>query len=193
MIKKLQLVGFSICITLIITGLVLLVSRPPHGSPVILLPTETPGDITIYINGAVNHPGVYTLPHGSRLQDGILAAGGLTSDANNTALNLAEVLSDEGFIHVLKNGEVIQSATSLPSDYTGSSKGIITSVRQVDINHATLEEIMTLPGIGPTKANAIILYRTTTGLFQKADDLLLVNGIGPSTLEQIKDWILILP
>lgn len=192
MIKKLQFIGLGIFIGLIITGLVLLVCRPPSGSPVIILPTDAPGEITIYINGAVNQVGVYSLPFGSRLQDGLIAAGGLSADADVSSLNLAKLLSDEEFIHIYKVGEAY-SASAFPYSNLNDTKGIITNTQKVDINHATMDEIMNLPGIGATKANAIITFRSENGFFKHIDDLLLVNGIGPSILEQISGFIEILP
>lgn len=192
MIKRLQLIGLGIFIGLIITGLILLVCRPPSGSPVTILPTDMPGVITIYVNGAVKQTGVYTLPHGSRLQDGLSAAGGLTADADVSFLNLAKLLSDEEFIHIYEQGEN-QSPSNLAYNNLSDTKGIIIDTQKVDLNHATVDEIMTLPGIGATKANAIIAFRTQYGFFKNIDDLLLVNGIGPSILEQISGFIEILP
>lgn len=187
-----QLIVLSIFLALVIAGLILLVARPPHGSPVVILPTKTSDGISVYINGAVLKPGVYKLPIGSRIQDAIAMAGGVTPDADYSALNLAATLSDEDFIHVKTIGEV-NSSPSTTSQITGDTKGIIVNTQKVDVNHATLDELITLPGIGPVKAQAIITYRSTAGPFTKPDDLLQVDGIGPATLEQILDLIEINP
>jgi len=149
--KKLQLIGLGIILGLIVTGVILLVSNPPHGKPVILLPTETPGLVTIYINGAVVQPGVYSLEPGSRIEDALTLAGGFTPEANKNIVNLAEILQDEDFVHIPAIGEDI--TTNNKTTVEGNSDdGIIGLIKPVDINHATIEQLMTIPGIGPTKS-----------------------------------------
>ncbi len=188
MAKKIVSIAMYCCIGLLTAGLVLLVARPPHGSPILILPTHTPAGLTIYITGEVIHPGVYTLEPGSRVEAAITAAGGLTSKAAVSSINLAELLHDEQSIHVSSIDES-RSANS-PSV---AQEGIIDPDGLIDINTATSEQLQTLPGIGPTKAEAIIEFRNANGQFQTVNDLLLVPGIGEVTLSQIADYITINP
>lgn len=140
-------------------------------------PTATPAPVTVYVTGAVAHPEqLFTLPPGSRVQDAIDAAGGLTDNADLERVNLAAILSDGDQIHVPeKNVEVVLPTTS--------------GGQIVHINTATAEELDTLPGVGPSLAAAIIAYRDTNGAFTSLDDLDLVEGVGPALLENIKDLV----
>jgi competence protein ComEA len=138
-------------------------------------PTATAGPILVYVTGAVNNPQTtVSLPPGSRVQDAIEAAGGLTADADLERVNLAGILHDGDQIHVPSIGEATE--TILPTETGG---GI------VYINTATLEELMTLPGIGQATAQAILDYREANGRFASLEDLDNVEGIGPATLEEI--------
>lgn len=190
--KSLQLIGLSILLALMISGIILLVSTPPHGSPVIILPTKANDTVAVYINGEVKSPGVYSLTRGNRVSDAIEAAGGLSNLADPSSINLAVVVNDEDFIHVPALGEKVVPTNTVGTT-SSDTKGIIATNQKVDVNHATLEELMTLPGIGPVKAQAILTYRTNNGLFTIADDLLKVSGIGPSTLEKIAAYVVINP
>jgi len=88
------LAAFIIMGVLLGVGILFLVTRPPRGEPIVLLPAPTPAPITVYISGSVNQPGLYALPTGSRVNDAIQAAGGFTGEANTGVLNLAEILED---------------------------------------------------------------------------------------------------
>jgi competence protein ComEA len=140
--------------------------------------TEAADDIIMVdVKGAVYHPGVYKLLPNMRVQDAINLAGGLTKNADPFSINLAERVYDEMSIIVLEKGE---SSNALPSS---------TSSPKIRINKATLEEIESLPGIGPKKAEAIIQYRDENGPFKQVEDLLEVSGIGEKTLEQLKEYL----
>jgi competence protein ComEA len=177
----LWLVGFFIVGVLLGVGVLFLVTRPPRGEPIALIPAPTPAPITVYISGNVNQAGLYALPPGSRVNDAIQAAGGFTQDANIGLINLAEILED---------GEQIDVPAVIPADSTpGASKSIIQSIPLVDINIATLEQLDTLPEIGPITAQNIIDYRNANGPFAKIEDIQDVKGIGTVTFEKIKDLI----
>lgn len=133
--------------------------------------------IIVDIKGAIHQPGVYEMEPNSRVKDVVDKAGGFTKDANEHEINLAQKLFDEMIIIVPKMVEGDkQSNTASQSN-------------KIRINYATVEEIETLPGIGPSKANAIIQYREEHGYFQKVEDLLQVSGIGEKVLEAIKEEI----
>ena len=151
-------------------------ARPPLE---ILLPTTTAApstELKVYISGAVAHPGVYTLRQGDRVVDAIDAAGGPTQNADLTRINLAAKVKDEQQIHVPKPGE------SLPQESSGQPQ-------KININTASAELLETLPGIGETKAQAIINYRKEHGDFKRIEDLVEVTGIGSSTYENLKHLI----
>lgn len=144
---------------------------PPTGTPA---PTLTPSPITVYITGAVAQSGVtLTLPYASRVEEALAAAGGALPDADLERINLAAVLRDGDQVHVPLQGE---GDTALATPSGG---------QLVRINTATLEEINTLPGIGPALAERIIAYREANGAFASLDDLDQVEGIGPDLLAEI--------
>ncbi len=188
MVKKLISASLFCLLGLLSAGLVLLIARPPHGAPIMLLPTDTEENVVVYVTGAVESPGVYTLPPASRVEAVIAAAGGFATDASTTSVNLAATIHDGQSIHVPSSNE--QPAPSLPAV---DQQGIINSTGLIDINTATIEELEQLPGIGPTKAEAIVQFRDSNGSFRSTDDLLLVPGIGESTLSQILPYITIDP
>ncbi|MGG0642820.1 helix-hairpin-helix domain-containing protein [Sporosarcina gallistercoris] len=147
---------------------------------------QPPQIIVVDVKGAVLHPNVYTLQEGQRLIDAITAAGGYTSDADSRLLNHAQRLTDEAVIYVPLVGEELPVFESSTVEETGSSEsGSIL----VNINIADETQLMTLTGIGPSKAAAIIKYRTEQGAFQTKEDLTKVSGIGEKTFEALSDAI----
>ncbi|MBE4908050.1 helix-hairpin-helix domain-containing protein [Bacillus luteolus] len=140
---------------------------------------------TVYVDvkGAVVRPGVYELKNGSRVKDALELAGGVNPEAEVNNVNLAELLVDEMVIYVPKVGEEINEPNET---LTGSSKK---NDDLISINKATIEELQTLPGIGPSKAAAIIEYREQNGGFATIDEILSITGIGPKTLEKFRDKI----
>lgn len=150
--------------------------------------TATPEPITVYITGAVSEPqSTISLPFGSRVQDAIDLVGGLTDEANLDLVNLAAIVRDGDQIHVpllsettVENDDEATDSIALPTQSGGDL---------VFINTATREELQTLPGIGVAMAQIIVEYRQDNGLFTSLEDLDSVPGIGPSTLEDIADLI----
>lgn len=181
----------------ILAGTLVFVSRAPAGEPIVLQPAPTKAPIAVHVIGAVPRPGLYTFPEGARVQDAIDAAGGLLSSANVNAINLAALLGDGQQL------DIPYAAGSEPTDLGGSESEFPfpdtpppdsensenTDLEVVNINTATLEELDTLPGIGPTTAQKIIDYREENGPFSIIEDIMNVSGIGPATFEDLKDLI----
>lgn len=131
--------------------------------------------IIVHIAGAVRSPGVYKLLEGSRVIDGIQAAGGALPSADLDKLNLAEYLEDGCKIFVPEK--------SIPPNPSSSANN------KININFASEKELESLPGIGPSLAKRIVEYREKNGLFKSLEDLEKVRGIGEKKIEQIKDLI----
>ncbi len=179
--KTWWLAAFIIVGVLLAVGVLLLVTRPPRGEPVILLPAPTPAPITVFVSGSVRQAGLYALPYGSRVNDAIQSAGGFSDGADTGSINLAATLQD---------GEQVEVPARVPTVEGGPIANQNSSSSQlVDINAATLEELDTLPGIGPITAQKIIDYRVANGPFISTDGLLAVDGIGQATFDKIKGLI----
>ena len=144
--------------------------------------------ITVHVAGAVNNPGVYKLRSGARFNDGVIAAGGATDQADLNSVNLAMLLNDGEQIYILKRNEKPHTITAQrsPSSATGGSASSGNSkVAIININTASLAELEQLPGVGPSTAKAIIDYREKNGAFLTVQDLINVRGIGPAKLDEI--------
>lgn len=148
-----------------------------------------PETIVVYVCGEVQKEGVVTLPAGSRIYQAIEMAGGVTEEAEASWLNLAEVLTDGVRIYVPGKEEVSEGELAIPEG-TGNSTGISeASDGLVNLNQASKEELMTLPGIGEAKAEAILQYRTEHGTFSSIDEIKNISGIKDGVFEKIKDKI----
>lgn len=148
-----------------------------------------PETIVVYVCGEVQKEGVVTLPVGSRIYQAIEMAGGVTEEAEASWLNLAEVLTDGVRIYVPGKEEVSEGKLAIPEG-TGNSTGISeASDGLVNLNQASKEELMTLPGIGEAKAEAILQYRTEHGTFSSIDEIKNISGIKDGVFEKIKDKI----
>ena len=140
---------------------------------------EAEGGIYVSVVGEVISPGVYVMPEGARVYELINEAGGATADADTTRLNLVAKLEDGMQI-------VVPSVADDDSGIYGSG---VSSAGLVNINTAGLNELMTLTGIGKTRAEAIIKYRESSGGFKKPEDLMCVNGIKQGIYDGLKDQI----
>ncbi|SDY50813.1 competence protein ComEA [Evansella caseinilytica] len=145
--------------------------------------TDIPAIVMVDIKGEVRLPGIYTAESGERVHDCIEKAGGLTEEANERALNLAEKVYDEMVIYVPSVNEE-EVAVSVQS-------ALNTSDDRIRMNSATVQELTSLPGIGEAKAEAIVRFREENGPFQTVEELVNVPGIGEKMLEQMKDLIII--
>ncbi len=143
---------------------------------------QTEKFIIVDVKGAVHTPGVYKMLEGSRVIDVIEEAGGLLDEADEWKVNLAEILEDEMVVFIPFEGNEFEEVIF----QNGKDKS-----DKVRINKATIAELETLPGIGPAKANAIISYREEHGPFKTVEDLLNISGIGPKSLEKLREFIII--
>jgi competence protein ComEA len=146
-------------------------------------------DIIVDVKGEINLPGVYPSNQGERVIDVIQRAGGLTERADKSQVNFAAHVQDEMVIYIPAIGET-NTATGTPSTSpvvlsspTGKASG------KININKASESELENLPGIGPSKAAAIIQYRQEKGAFQTVEDLKNITGIGDKTFEKLKDAV----
>lgn len=141
--------------------------------------------VVVHVVGSVLHPGVYTLPQASRVADAIASAGGPLSSADLTALNLARVLTDGEQVYVPAVGET--NAGGPGGDARGGSA--IAADGTVNINTASVAELETLPGVGPSTAEKIVSDREANGPFSAPEDLMRVPGIGPKKFEALSDLV----
>lgn len=176
-------------------------------------------EITYYyvdVKGAVNNPGVYKLEENKRVIDAINNAGGIREDADTSIINLSKKIIDEMCIVVYTKDEIakfkeknitvneivneIHKENNIKDSFNDAKVEYnnITSIdsetntnSKISINTATKEELLSLSGIGDSKADAIIKYREETGLFKQIEDIKNVSGIGDALYEKIKDNITI--
>ncbi|KOR86582.1 hypothetical protein AM233_23045 [Bacillus sp. FJAT-22058] len=149
-----------------------------------------PEIIKVDVKGAVKSPGIFTAQAGDRVIDLISSAGGFTEKADTDKVNFAQIIEDQMVIYVPEIGEEdkgnlenIQVGTSGDAVTKGTSGGL------VNLNTATQEDLQTLTGIGPSKADAILEYREKVGKFKEVDELKQVTGIGDKTFERLRDSI----
>lgn len=163
---------------------------------------ETAAFVCVYVCGEVAAPGIYYLPEGARIFDAVKAAGGTLPEAAEDILNLAQTAEDGMKIRIPSEAEVkaaggageapdLQGIAETSGLYVSGSdpKGNGGSSGKVNLNTASKEELMTLPGIGESRAEKIIAWRTEHGGFQSAKDIMKVSGIKEKAYEKLKDRI----
>lgn len=183
------------CVFVLLFGGYVLYDRRPQPEPIaILTPTSavlaTPAVVVVHVVGAVAHPGVYSLPAGSRLAQAVEAAGGLTTEADAAAINLADYARDGQQVYVpIQGASPPPSPTSDSQAITRSSGAVAGADGLVNLNTATLAELDALPGIGPVYAQRILDYRQAHGPFTNPAQVMDVKGIGPATYARLQDLI----
>ncbi len=135
----------------------------------------TTGDLVVHVAGAVEKPGVYRLPPGSRVTDAINRAGGPAGEAAPDAINLAAPLAD---------GQQVQVPSRSPTGTGVASAG--GEDGPISLGAATVEDLDTIEGIGPVTAEQIIAFRDESGGISSVDDLDEISGIGPATMEALR-------
>lgn len=167
--EKLRIPIVSILLIVALAGGIAFVLKQNTASyPIEIELSEPSQEIEVYITGSVQSPGMYTLTEGTHVADAIEAAGGFTSEADKSAINLARKLRDGDKVYAPKQGE---------------------SSQRININRANSWLLDALPGIGPATAEKIIDYRFQNGPFRSKEDLMKVKGIGDSTFEKLEDKI----
>lgn len=147
--------------------------------------------LVVHVTGAVVRPGVLELPAGSRLHEAITAAGGSTPAADLDRLNLAAVLEDGQKIVVPERGSPDAAPATDPagvggaSNSAGASGGAGSPAGKVNLNTAGIEELATLPRVGPVLAQRIVEWRKQHGRFNSVEELDAVDGVGPKLLEAL--------
>jgi competence protein ComEA len=181
-------------------GAVLLRVKRPTAAPIVIqsitpfsaptsAPTATPQPILVYVLGAVTQPGVYVLPWDSRVQQAIAAAGGATQDADLVRVNLAERVHDEQQVYVPSQNEAMTPTLPTAVSRPTSSTGLSLPGQRININTASVDALVALPGIGPALAQRIVEYRQANGPFNRPEDITKVKGIGDGIFAEIKDLI----
>ena len=140
--------------------------------------------IVVEIKGEVKNPNIYYLNEDSIIDDLIVAAGGLRENANTSQINRAEQLQNHQSIYIPSNEEIQNSAEEVINKVNNQNNSNL-----ININTASVSELDALPGVGPSKAQAIITYREENGPFKSIEEIKNVSGIGESSFEKIKDLI----
>jgi competence protein ComEA len=151
--------------------------------PVAASPSRT--ELVVHVVGAVRRPGLYRLRDDARIADAVRRAGGALRSADLAGVNLAAPLVDG--VQIL----VPEAAGSLssPAEAGGGAAGLGSAGGSVSLSSATVEELDTLPGIGPITAQRIVDYRAEHGPFASVDDLDAVPGVGPTRVEQLRELV----
>ncbi len=154
---------------------------------------KKPSSIFVYVCGAVEKPGVYELPDGSRIVDAVEASGGFLETADKTYVNLAAMLEDGVKLLIPTVQETSEADSQIDtfdkenSSFGGSSDNDGSGL--ININLATKEELTNLPGIGDATAEKIVDYRQIHGSFKSIEDIMNVSGIKDKLFSKIKDHI----
>ena len=166
--------------------------------------SEETKTLVVHICGAVSAPGVYELPAGSRIIDAVEAGGGFLPEADEACCNLAEEIVDGCQIYIMTktescaDGQTEKKAgiqTSPDSDMQTTDRNVRSNSTPalenglVNLNTADVAALMTLPGIGESRAKAIISYREQHGAFAKIEDIMKISGIKQAAFSKIKDKI----
>ena len=182
--RRLIVVGAVLLLALAVGGRLL--SRPGHASvppPIRVaasVQTTVASQLFVHVVGAVRRPGLYRLTDGSRVADALRRAGGTTRKAQLDLVNLAARLADGEQVVVPRRGSNAAAVGSeAPADQSGP----------LHLNTATLEQLDSLPGVGPVTAQKILDWRQAHGAFGSVDELDAIPGIGPARLAQLRDLV----
>jgi competence protein ComEA len=178
-------VGLGVLFGLILLT-VALIWRGSRGETIVLevQPIADRSKLRVYVGGAVEAPGLYTLERGSRVADAISAAGGVTANGDVNGLGMAAPLRDADQIIVASRAPTASAAAGSEAGGTEA-----TTESPVNINLADSDELEQLPGIGPTIAARIIDYRQRTGFFRSVDDLEAIQWISERMVEELRPLV----
>ncbi|HEV2260999.1 MAG TPA: helix-hairpin-helix domain-containing protein [Candidatus Rubrimentiphilum sp.] len=184
-----------------VVALVAFLRHTPTSDPAILQPTALRAHavrahrsvaplLLVYVAGAVQHPGLYRLPAGSRANDAISRAGGFSAQADRAAINLAELVQDGEEIRALRVNEAISGSRRHPKPSSKRSRPA-PALATIDVNSANALELSALPGIGPTLAARIVAYRAQNGRFASLDELADVAGMTQRRVDAVTPYLVI--
>jgi competence protein ComEA len=145
--------------------------------------------LTVHVSGAVRQPGIVRVPVGARVADVIATAGGAGWSADLDAVNLARPVVDGEHVRLPYRGEHELASAHAPASAVAGAAMAGPHSGRVDINRATVSELTTLPGIGPTRAAAIVDHRQRHGPFRAPGDLRAVSGIGEATFQNLAEHV----
>jgi competence protein ComEA len=184
----------------IVGALIILLTRETPSTTLQILPplptntataTVTPAPLEIYVVGAIHTPEArISMPPGSRVEDA-LALVGVQEDADLSQVNMAQRLQDGDMIFVPAQADPSTGETADETVGQDIQTPTPNTPRRININTATLDELDTLPGIGPAKAQSIIDYREANGSFTSVDEIVNVSGIGEGTLAELRPYLTI--
>ncbi|MFB7913357.1 ComEA family DNA-binding protein [Streptomyces sp. NPDC056061] len=162
-------------------------SAVPEPSPGPTTVTGQGAHIVVDVSGKVRNPGIHQLPSGARVADALLAAGGARPGVDLTGLNRARVLMDGEQIVVGVPPGTPTTGSGTQGGGTGGGSGPVTG--PISLNNATVDQLDTLPGVGPVLAQHIVDYRTQHGGFRSVDELREVNGIGDRRFSDLQPLV----
>lgn len=154
-------------------------TQAPARAPARIPVAKPPPALVVDVVGAVRRPGLYRLRQGDRVADAVARAGGTTPKADLELINLAAPVADGEQVVVPREGAAPAGAPGAPAAQAGP----------VHLNTATVEQLDTLPGIGPVTAQKIVDYRTQHGAFHSVDELDAIPGIGPARIGELRGLV----
>lgn len=165
-----------------------------------LVPTHRPGALVVQVEGAVKKPGVFEFSKGARVSEAIERAGGFSRDADSARVNQAELVQDGTKLRIPRVGDpeepistlipqLEDGAKRLSSSSSSSGKKQLPPYSSINLNTASMDDLMRLPRVGKATAQRIMEYRMQSGGFRNVNDLDRVKGIGPKTLELIRPYV----
>jgi competence protein ComEA len=175
-------------LAVVIATRLLLRPRPAATAPALAPPVPAqiaPAKVVVHVVGAVRRPGLYRLGQGARIADAVARAGGASRKADLAGVNLAAPLADGEQVVVPVRG----AAAAGGGGAAGGAAAAGASTGPVHLSTATLEQLDSLPGVGPVTAQKILDYRDQHGAFTSVDELDAVPGIGPARLEQLRELV----
>lgn len=189
MAKQFAVVFFAGALIATVTAFLFLALYERESTPTIVIEDALLDvEIVVSVEGAVNRPGVYRLPGGARLNDAIVAAGGFAPGADFSELNLASRLADEQRVVIPFVGGPSRASPVARGDADSQDgDGLI------NVNAAGVQELDTLPGIGPVLAERIVAYRQANGPFTRVEELARIDGISPAMVDELRDRVTVGP
>jgi competence protein ComEA len=157
------------------------VPAPPLPAAPLTTSATTPAEVVVDVAGAVRRPGLYRLAQGARVADALRRAGGATRRADLSLVNLAQLVADGEQVLIPRHGEAAAAGSA--------GGGLAVPAGPIHLNSATVEQLDTLPGVGPITAQKIVDFRAKHGAFSSVDELDAIPGIGPARLEQLRDLV----